>query len=398
MSTELATIQRPLNEIADIAIWLANSKFGGVKSVDEAGILMLFCQSHGYDPIRALELYHVMSVGGKVQITLKATAIQAAFQRAGGRVLWRKRTDDECEVLLKHPQYCSAEDYPEHGGFLLRRTRAEMTYLTNKDGPWQTHKTPMLAKTTMVEAIRAVAPELLEGGYIEEELVSDDKPLRTARNVTDAAGAPVHAPNPHRAPVIVDGTVLTEATAKLKGTRELFNVLIEQLASPTAEIIAECSEAIDAKSWSPQALAKLNEALLVAADSIVEPNAPASEYGDAEPDFEEPQSPKAQPANLPASQTPTTTAAKPAMNALEASRQKARENPGAPQSALGAPVPNPLPRYSVGQIRPYYQKQQRAADLATMHDRYIAAPHWTPAERGELEKLNLEHQKRLGGQ
>jgi hypothetical protein len=109
MSTELATIQRPLNEIADIAIWLANSKFGGVKSVDEAGILMLFCQSHGYDPIRALELYHVMSVGGKVQITLKATATQAAFQRAGGRVLWRKRarlmmvsamtfTGDDCSL------------------------------------------------------------------------------------------------------------------------------------------------------------------------------------------------------------------------------------------------------------------------------------------------------------
>jgi hypothetical protein len=52
----------------------------------QAFALFMLAQSKGLHPMAALERYHVMAIGGRAQVNMKAAAIQAEFQARGGRI------------------------------------------------------------------------------------------------------------------------------------------------------------------------------------------------------------------------------------------------------------------------------------------------------------------------
>ncbi len=79
----------PFNEIESMAIAVSKSGLFGMKTPDQAIALMLLCQAEGLHPAIAARDYHII----QGRPALKADAMLARFQQAGGKVEWKVYTD-----------------------------------------------------------------------------------------------------------------------------------------------------------------------------------------------------------------------------------------------------------------------------------------------------------------
>ena len=89
-----------LTQMERMASAIAKSNMFGVKTPDQALSLMLIAQSDGVHPARAMQEYHVIE--GKP--ALRADAMLARFQAAGGCVRWVEMTDAVVRGEFTHPQ------------------------------------------------------------------------------------------------------------------------------------------------------------------------------------------------------------------------------------------------------------------------------------------------------
>ena len=74
----------PVDQIERMALAVAKSGLFGVKTPDQAMALMLVAQAEGMHPAIAARDYHV--INGRP--TLRADAMLARIQAAGGKVEW----------------------------------------------------------------------------------------------------------------------------------------------------------------------------------------------------------------------------------------------------------------------------------------------------------------------
>ena len=79
----------PFNDIERMALAVSKSQLFGMKTPDQAIALMLVAQSEGLHPARAAMEYHVI----QGRPALKADAMLARFQAAGGKVEWKDYTN-----------------------------------------------------------------------------------------------------------------------------------------------------------------------------------------------------------------------------------------------------------------------------------------------------------------
>lgn len=160
MATELT-----LTDMGNMAKAFASSGFFGYRNSSEAFTLMCLAQANGLHPAKAAERYHII----QGRPAMKADAMLAAFQEAGGKVRWIKRTEKECTLHLSHPQ----------GGELdvtWSIERATKAGLTGKS-TWKQYPTQMLSARCVSEGVRALYPACLCGMYTPEEVSDfDSKP------------------------------------------------------------------------------------------------------------------------------------------------------------------------------------------------------------------------------
>jgi len=154
MSTALV----PVADIEKMAGAIAKSKMFGMKTTEEAFALMLIAQAEGMHPAIAARDYHVI----QGRPTLKADAMLARFQNAGGKVQWDVYTDAEVTGTFSHPQ---------GGSLKLTWTFAQASKigLTGKDN-WKNYPRAMLRARCISEGIRTVYPGCVVGTYTAEEL------------------------------------------------------------------------------------------------------------------------------------------------------------------------------------------------------------------------------------
>lgn len=170
MSNELIAY----SEIEKMARAIAASNFFGVKTPEQAVALMLIAQAEGMHPAAAARDYNVI----QGRPALKADAMLARFQAAGGSVKWETLTDEKVSATFTHPQ----------GGSVTidwDMARAKAAGLASKDNY---HKWPrqMLRARVISEGIRTVYPGVLSGMYTPEEVVDfDDK--QAAKQAKSAA-------------------------------------------------------------------------------------------------------------------------------------------------------------------------------------------------------------------
>jgi hypothetical protein len=154
MSTALV----PVADIEKMAVAIAKSKMFGMKTADEAFALMLIAQAEGMHPAIAARDYHII----QGRPTLKADAMLARFQTAGGKVSWDTYTDQEVTGTFSHPA---------GGSLKLTWTfaQAKSIGLTSKDN-WKNYPRAMLRARVISEGIRTVYPGCVVGTYTAEEL------------------------------------------------------------------------------------------------------------------------------------------------------------------------------------------------------------------------------------
>ena len=153
----------PYNDMQQMAEVAASSKMFGFKNSQEALAIMLLCQGENMHPAVAMRDYHVI----QGRPALKADAMLARFQAAGGSVTWKEYTDEQVTGVFSHPQGGTLEL-----GWSL--AQAKRIGIANKDN-WSKYPRAMLRARTISEGIRAVFPGCVVGVYTPEE-VQDFEP------------------------------------------------------------------------------------------------------------------------------------------------------------------------------------------------------------------------------
>jgi hypothetical protein len=148
----------PYQDMQQMAEVAASSKMFGFKNPQEALAIMLLCQGEGLHPAIAMRDYHVI----QGRPALKADAMLARFQQAGGAVKWDVYTDQEVTGTFSHPS----------GGSLAvtwTLAHAKQIGIASKDN-WKNYPRAMLRARCISEGIRAVYPGCVVGVYTPEEV------------------------------------------------------------------------------------------------------------------------------------------------------------------------------------------------------------------------------------
>ena len=155
----------PIQDIEKMATAIAKSGLFGMKTPEQAVALMLIAQAEGMHPAIAARDYHVI----QGRPALKADAMLARFQTAGGKVSWDVYTDAEVKATFSHPS---------GGSVTLSWTLAQATRigLAGKDN-WKNYPRAMLRARVISEGIRTVYPGCVVGTYTPEE-VQDFEPAK----------------------------------------------------------------------------------------------------------------------------------------------------------------------------------------------------------------------------
>ena len=179
----------PVDQIERMALAVAKSGLFGVKTPDQAMALMLVAQAEGMHPAIAARDYHV--INGRP--TLRADAMLARFQAAGGKVEWGEYTDQRVVGTFSHPQGSSVR--------IEWTTKMAQDAGLTRNPTWKSYPRQMLRARCISEGIRTIYPGVAIGTYTPEE--AEDMAPRPAR---DMGAADEISPPPLPA-MVVDGLI-----------------------------------------------------------------------------------------------------------------------------------------------------------------------------------------------
>ncbi len=159
----------PVDQIERMALAVAKSGLFGVKTPDQAMALMLVAQAEGMHPAIAARDYHV--INGRP--TLRADAMLARFQQAGGKVEWGEYTDQRVVGTFSHPQGGSVR--------IEWTTKMAQDAGLTRNPTWKSYPRQMLRARCISEGIRTIYPGVAIGTYTPEE--AEDMAPRPARDM-----------------------------------------------------------------------------------------------------------------------------------------------------------------------------------------------------------------------
>jgi len=148
----------PVADIERMAKAIAQSGLFGMKSPEQAMALMLVAQAEGMHPAIAARDFHVI----QGRPALKADAMLARFQAAGGKVRWVAYTNERVSGIFSHPSGGEVEvDWTI--------AQAKAAGLAGKE-VWRQYPRAMLRARVVSEGIRTVFPGVAVGVYTPEEI------------------------------------------------------------------------------------------------------------------------------------------------------------------------------------------------------------------------------------
>jgi hypothetical protein len=165
-----AVVAVTFEDMARLAEAVAKSGLFGMKTPDEAFALMAIAQAEGLHPALAARDYHIV----QKRPVLKASAMLARFQAAGGTMRYIERTDARVVAEFSH----------QAGGSITvdwDLERAKRAGIAGKDN-WKNYPRQMLTARVISEGINAVFPGATGGLMTPEEAI--DLPDQAPRDVT----------------------------------------------------------------------------------------------------------------------------------------------------------------------------------------------------------------------
>lgn len=167
----------PYDHQIRLADAIAKSKLFGIQTPDQALALMALCEAEGLHPAIAVRDFHIIQ--GKP--ALKADAMLARFQNAGGKIEWEEVSDKRA---------CASFTHTSGGSVTIDwdMDRAKRAELGGKD-MWKKYPRQMLRARVISEGIRTIFPGVLSGHYSIEEVQDFDPPAPKKAKEPPPAGA-----------------------------------------------------------------------------------------------------------------------------------------------------------------------------------------------------------------
>jgi hypothetical protein len=162
------------NEMEQMAQAIAKSGLFGMKDTNSVLALMAVAQAEGLHPATAARDFHII----QGRPALKADAMLARFQNAGGKVTWKEYTDDKVTGVFSHP----------NGGELAVTWTIEQASkigLVKPGSGWQKFPRAMLRSRCISEGIRSVFPGSVTGFYSPDEVENFESPTSKPQVVKD---------------------------------------------------------------------------------------------------------------------------------------------------------------------------------------------------------------------
>ena len=188
MTNEIAVTRNTGIAFADmerLATAIAKSGLFGMKTQEQALVLMAISQAEGRHPALAARDYDVIS-GRPAK---KAEAMLRDFLEAGGKAQWHALSDEIADATFSHPSGGSVR-------IMWNMERAAKAGLGGKDN-WKKFPRQMLRSRTVSEGVRTVWPMATSGMHVPEETVDftgttldaepEAPPLRAAAAATPRA-------------------------------------------------------------------------------------------------------------------------------------------------------------------------------------------------------------------
>ena len=138
----------------------------------EAGIVFaLQCVVENKPPLEMAKNYHLV----KGKLTKRADAMLADFRRAGGKVTWNDLKNENVQSAI-----FDFEGIKTNGSFSM--DDAQRAGLFRKGSAWDKTPAAMLRARCISETLRAIAPEIVQGVYVPEEIdVADSVPVTKSK-------------------------------------------------------------------------------------------------------------------------------------------------------------------------------------------------------------------------
>lgn len=154
-----------LQEMNSYAQAIVNAGFCGFNNTAQVITLALVAQDEGRSIGSVARDYHV--INGRP--TLKADAMLARYQSAGGKVEWKELSETRCAARFSHPS---------SGSFELEWTieQAQKAGITGNP-TWKKYPRAMLRARVISEGVRTSLPAVLVGIYTPEE-AEDMEPMK----------------------------------------------------------------------------------------------------------------------------------------------------------------------------------------------------------------------------
>jgi hypothetical protein len=181
---------------------IVRSGLFGMRKIEEAVALMIVAQAEHRHPGTVASEYHII----QGRPALKADAILARFQSAGGKVEWHDYTDECVTGTFSHPA----------GGSLKvdwDMARAKAAGLGGKDN-WKKYPRQMLRARVISDGVRGVYPAVLQGFYTPEEVQDFAAPVAVSATPPAIEDKPA---KPAKKPKEVAPTIEAEIVPEVQG-------------------------------------------------------------------------------------------------------------------------------------------------------------------------------------
>ena len=240
--TALATRQEPrmapLDEMRAFAEAAVKSRFYGFASVDQMLPLMMVAQSQGRSFVSVVEEYSVI----QNRPALRAEAMLARFQKAGGHIKWTELSDTRCAAIFSHPQCDPVEiDWD--------MDRAKQAGLAGKDN-YKKFPRNMLKARVISDGVRTAYPACLGGLYAVEEVQDFEPPTRQPAPAIEAPREEAPAPVAfHDQPSNVPGGFKSLKTIEVDEEQRTDHTADPEWAILSADLTGNCESRADVLAW-----------------------------------------------------------------------------------------------------------------------------------------------------
>lgn len=152
----IVPVAMPLQDMQTLAVAIAESQLFGIKTPEQALVLMAIAQAEGRHPVEAARDYDIINN----RPAKKAEAMLRDFIQAGGKVQWHSLTDELADATFTHPQTGEVRiDWD--------MKRAQTAF--GKKDMYTKFPRQMLRSRVVSEGVRTLWPLATSGMYVPEE-------------------------------------------------------------------------------------------------------------------------------------------------------------------------------------------------------------------------------------